>query len=48
VLLANHLLFSVFIGQATKVLPPLIMELLAEKLNKKAMESITKMEDLHR
>ncbi|XP_061166926.1 uncharacterized protein LOC133175819 [Saccostrea echinata] len=34
-------------SQASKVLPSLIMELLEEKVNKKAMESITKMEDLH-
>lgn len=34
-------------SQASKVLPSLIMELLEEKVNKKAMESITQMEDLH-
>ncbi|XP_062610349.1 E3 ubiquitin-protein ligase RNF216-like [Saccostrea cucullata] len=34
-------------SQASKVLPPLIMELLEEKVNKKALESITKMEDFH-
>lgn len=34
-------------SQASKVLPSLVMELLEEKVNKKAMESITQMEDLH-
>ncbi|KAK3102644.1 hypothetical protein FSP39_012840 [Pinctada imbricata] len=34
-------------SQAKKVLPNLIMELLQEKFHKQAMETITKMEDLH-
>ena len=38
---------SVFSGQVKKVLPPLIVELLQEKENKQAMDSISKMEDLH-